>query len=206
MGRPFRAPWGGASGHYPKIPVATAHANIIAGLCAKQPGLPIVAACQRLAGSRTFCSEKCPFLPCAGRRSARRQWPCRCGRAGPHTLQETRYSRQSATATRLCCAWCLRVWCFSAPPSPVVLASDVRSCGPTAASSCRRTRTTTSIPRRGAGRLVALRHHYWHPSRSCPATGPCRSLASTCPCAQLASGAACVRHCSLGVHVRDTRI
>jgi hypothetical protein len=32
-------------------------------------------------------------------------------------------------------------------------------------------------------------HHYWHPSRSCPATGPCRSLA-TCPCAQLASRAA----------------
>ena len=29
--------------------------------------------CQRLAGSRTFCSEKCPFLPCAGRRSQR---PC----------------------------------------------------------------------------------------------------------------------------------
>jgi hypothetical protein len=84
------------------------------------------------------------------------QRPCRCGRAGLHTPQETSYSRRSVAATRLCCALCLRVWCFSAPPSPVVLASDVQSCGPTVASSCRRARTTTSILGRGVGRLVAL--------------------------------------------------
>ena len=84
------------------------------------------------------------------------QRPRRCGRAGLHTPQETSYSRRSVAATRLCCAWCLRVWCFSAPPSPVVLASDVQSCGPTVASSCRRARTTTSILGRGVGRLVAL--------------------------------------------------
>jgi hypothetical protein len=56
-GAPVPRAVGGASGHCPKIPVATAHANIIAGLCAEQPGLPIVAACQRLAGSRTFSSQ-----------------------------------------------------------------------------------------------------------------------------------------------------
>ena len=64
-GAPVPRAVGGASGHYPKIPVATAHANIIAGLCAEQPGLPIVAVCQRLAGSRTFmphCRTDCRLI------------------------------------------------------------------------------------------------------------------------------------------------
>ena len=108
---------------------------------------------------------------------------------------QTSYSRRSAAATRLCCAWYLRVWCFSAPPSPVVLASDVRMWAH-AASSCRRARTTTSLPGRGAGRLLAHRRDDWYLSRSCPATGPCRSPPLTCPCAQLASRAA--HRCSPG--------
>ena len=67
---------------------------------------------------------------------------------------------------------------------------------PTAASSCRRARTTTSLPGRGAGRLLAHRRDDWYLSRSCPATGPCRSPPLTCPCAQLASRAA--HRCSPG--------
>ena len=87
-----------------------------------------------------------------------------------------------------------RVVLLGAPSRLCLPPSSAEQLWPTAASSCRRARTTNSPPGRGAGRLVALRRDDWHLSRSCPATGPCHSPPLTCPCAQLASRTA--RHCS----------